>query len=250
MSDWKDRLAEVDDDYLVGLSNKGIVKRAYKDKGEVAAAVQSMGEEASVKVGEETVTVRYPLAESKCSCPSRSMCRHVVQAILVLKESCLSKEATRDGAAGDEVPQAQGGEAGGDTDTALRGEVPQAQGGEAGGDTGTALKREAGISAGSVQESREYAAGAEAQKKSPENGSGIAENTAVWKEINAYPFERLKKVLGTRQFQSFVNQAAAGIQPAVRSSSVVTVQLPRQEHTVKLLSPLEYSTCSCHKKEM
>ena len=113
MSDWKDRLAEVDDDYLVGLSNKGIVKRAYKDKGEVAAAVQSMGEEASVKVGEETVTVRYPLAESKCSCPSRSMCRHVVQAILVLKESCLSKEATRDGAAGDEVPQAQGGEAGG-----------------------------------------------------------------------------------------------------------------------------------------
>lgn len=250
MSDWKDRLAEVDDDYLVGLSNKGIVKRAYKDKGEVAAAVQSMGEEASVKVGEETVTVRYPLAESKCSCPSRSMCRHVVQAILVLKESCLSKEATRDGAAGDEVPQAQGGETGGDTDTALRGEVPQAQGGEAGGDTGTALKREAGISAGSVQESREYAAGAEAQKKSPENGSGIAENTAVWKEINAYPFERLKKVLGTRQFQSFVNQAAAGIQPAVRSSSVVTVQLPRQEHTVKLLSPLEYSTCSCHKKEM
>ena len=53
MSDWKDRLAEVDDDYLIGLSNKGIVKRAYKDKGEVAAQVQSTGEEASVAVGEE-----------------------------------------------------------------------------------------------------------------------------------------------------------------------------------------------------
>ena len=35
--DWKDRLEDIDDDYLVGLSNKGIVKRAYKDKEEVAA---------------------------------------------------------------------------------------------------------------------------------------------------------------------------------------------------------------------
>ena len=47
----------MDDDYLIGLSNKGIVKRAYKDKGEVAAQVQSTGEEASVAVGEETVTL-------------------------------------------------------------------------------------------------------------------------------------------------------------------------------------------------
>ena len=26
MSIWKDRLADIDDDYLIGLSNKGIVK--------------------------------------------------------------------------------------------------------------------------------------------------------------------------------------------------------------------------------
>ena len=37
--DWKDRLEDIDDDYLVGLSNKGIVKRAYKDKEEVAAQI-------------------------------------------------------------------------------------------------------------------------------------------------------------------------------------------------------------------
>lgn len=29
--DWRQSLAGVDEDYLVGISNKGIVKRAYKD---------------------------------------------------------------------------------------------------------------------------------------------------------------------------------------------------------------------------
>ena len=86
--DWKAVLEDVDDDYLIGLSNKGIVKRAYKDKGETAAEIGEAGQEAVVKVGTETVTVRFPLGESKCTCPSRSMCRHVVHAILVLQESC------------------------------------------------------------------------------------------------------------------------------------------------------------------
>ena len=31
MSDWQRAFGEIDDDYLTGISNKGIVKRAYKD---------------------------------------------------------------------------------------------------------------------------------------------------------------------------------------------------------------------------
>ena len=34
MEDWKEILREADEDYLIGISNKGIVKRAYKDKEE------------------------------------------------------------------------------------------------------------------------------------------------------------------------------------------------------------------------
>ena len=30
MDEWRERLAGIDDDYLIGISNKGIVKRAYK----------------------------------------------------------------------------------------------------------------------------------------------------------------------------------------------------------------------------
>ncbi len=180
MDVWRERLAGVDDEYLIGLSNKGIVKRAYKDKEEIPAEIGAAGEEATVKINEETVTVRYPLGESRCTCPSRSICRHVVQAILVLRENCL-REGT-------------------EADTCLQEETE-----------------------------------AEA---------------SVREEINAYPLSRLKKALGSRYFQSFVNQAAAGIRPAIQYSTVITVQLPEQEMIVKLLFPLEYSSCTCRKKEL
>ena len=88
--DWKQILDAVDDDYLVGISNKGIVKRAYKDKEELGATAQIVMEEEAtesvVTVGGETVKICYPLGESKCSCPSRSICRHVVLGILLAKE--------------------------------------------------------------------------------------------------------------------------------------------------------------------
>ena len=64
----------------------------------------------------------------------------------------------------------------------------------------------------------------------------------------------LKKALGSRRQQNFINLAAAGVRPKIRYSSVITVELPFQEFsekiTVKLLWPLEYSSCTCHKKEL
>lgn len=195
MSDWKSRLADVDDDYLVGISNKGIVKRAYKDKEEAAAEIVSMEEEASVQVGEETVTVCFPLGESKCTCPSRSICRHVIQAILTLREHCVTEE-----------PSSSGGE------EAAPEEVPQ------------------------------------------EEDMQTDASSKICKEINEYPLAPLKKVLGNKQLQTLVNQVMSGITPQIQYASVVTVRLLAQEAgseiVVKLLSPIEYSACTCHKKEM
>ena len=39
MSDWQSTLQEIDDDYLIGISNKGIVKRAYKDMETISCEV-------------------------------------------------------------------------------------------------------------------------------------------------------------------------------------------------------------------
>jgi len=92
--DWKQILDAVDDDYLIGISNKGIVKRAYKDKQESTESmtvVENCSTELKLSVGGETVNICYPLGESKCSCPSRSICRHVVLGILLAKEQMETK---------------------------------------------------------------------------------------------------------------------------------------------------------------
>lgn len=57
--DWRQSLAGVDEDYLVGISNKGIVKRAYKDleaagsETQVAAGLDWSAQELTVAAGEK-----------------------------------------------------------------------------------------------------------------------------------------------------------------------------------------------------
>ena len=78
-------IKSADDEYLTGLTNKGTVKRAYKDMETAEISAEYGESEIIVSVGEEKCTIKEPLAESKCSCPSRSICRHIITAILWLK---------------------------------------------------------------------------------------------------------------------------------------------------------------------
>ncbi len=172
MEDWKEILREADEDYLIGISNKGIVKRAYKDKEEGNYEVLSFGSDAIVRVGGENVQIKSPLGDSICSCPSRSICRHVVLGILALKER-------------------------------MEKQVSEKQGLE--------------------------------QK--------------VREEIAGYPLSSIRRVLSGRQFQDAVSHMKAAQGGNIRYSSTVTVELPWMGQKVKLLSPLAYSSCTCHKKE-
>lgn len=324
MSEWKNRLAEVDDDYLIGLANKGIVKRAYKDKEETVAEVVKLEEDAEVKVGGETVLVRYPIGESKCSCPSRSICRHVVLAILVLREAMEGEEAREEAAeetekvgetkearkeAAEETEKVrETEEAAGEIEKAtetkeVRKEVEretektrsikevrkEAVGKtEKAGETKEVRKesaeetekaketeearKEVAEKARETKEARKEEAGEEKEiqgKEIQEKGNlqkGNLQSTAkmqhkenelvskkknekLLEEICSYPLKALKKTLGVRNFQSFISQMKAGIRPEIQYSSIITVKLPQQDMTVKLLSPLAYSSCTCHKKE-
>ncbi|MDE6313023.1 MAG: SWIM zinc finger family protein [Lachnospiraceae bacterium] len=83
----KKALQNVDDDYLTALSNKGILKRAYKDLEQVLVTAKIETEKAELMVGEESCTILPVLADSTCSCPSRSICRHIVTGILWLKQN-------------------------------------------------------------------------------------------------------------------------------------------------------------------
>lgn len=187
--DWKQILVVADDDYLVGISNKGIVKRAYKDKEEVNNTVPEtlqIGEEQlELQLETETVRICYPLAESKCSCPSRSICRHVVLGILLAREQ-IEKQADK-------------GEAGKGAD------IPE-----------------------------------------PEKAS----EEPVKEELRTYPLKPLLRAVGIKKVRTLMNRMLAGEAPDIQETSIVTVRLPDDDMVVKLVSPLVYATCTCHKKEL
>lgn len=187
MDTLKALIQNVDDDYLIGLSNKGTVKRANKDLEQETPVLTWQGEEAQVALKEETCVIRAPLGESKCSCPSRSICRHIVTAVLWMK-----KEMGR--------------------------------------------------------ENEENPAGQTDDRQETE--AVLEESHSTLEEILAFPVERLKRACGTRRYGQLLAHIRAGELPPMEESSIITVVLPWENATVKLLEPFVYSTCTCHSKEL
>lgn len=190
MDELKKIISHADDDYLTGLCNKGTVKRAYKDLEQEDLSVAWSGAQAEVKLKEETCTIRLPLGESSCSCPSRSICRHTITAILWLKQE-IEKE--------------------------LQGETKES----------------------AAKETKE-----DSQKNDVEQGPGL------FTELLELPADRLKKACKGRRYQQFLDHVRTGELPPLKESSVVTVTLPWEKATVKLLEPFAYSTCTCKSREL
>lgn len=260
MADWRQSLAGVDEDYLVGISNKGIVKRAYKDLeaegSQVHAAVSGLdqnAQELTVAAGGETVTIRFPLGESRCSCPSRSICRHVVMAILLAQRAVADGDNGTDGDGGcdgQNIGEAEsiGLNAQSAEETESRDLSTQNAGETERRDTGDhCAKRSEGASSDS--QAMEKTEGSVSSKGNPnDNNSSLGQ--LVWQEILAQPRKPLLRAMGSKGLRRLVTAMEAENMPQVERGTVVRIQLPGQDMTVKLLSPLEYSTCTCHKKEL
>lgn len=174
-------LSQVDDDYLIGLSNKGIVKRAYKDLENAAVSIENEAETIAVLVDDVTCRLTLPIGESTCTCPSRSMCKHIVMAVLFAKEKFA-------------------------------------------GETSDKLEVD--------------------EKTQPEK------KPADFTELLEYPISAIKKQLGISKLKTIYEHIAMENKASIDESSIVTVGLADEGMTVKLLVPIEYSTCSCHKKEL
>jgi len=81
-------LAAFDDGALAALASPGLLARARKDLArERPSAVDEAEDRLLVRVGAETTFLRVPPAESSCSCPAGLICRHVLAALLLLKEA-------------------------------------------------------------------------------------------------------------------------------------------------------------------
>lgn len=189
MEELKTLLRQVDDDYLMGISNKGIVKRAYKDLLKEHPEVLWQGEEAKVSLAEATCILRAPLGESSCSCPSRSICRHVITSVLWLRQML----------PGDPAKEAESGEDG---------------------------------------------------QKSPDCTETRQEVERILGEVLELSPEKLVRICGSRRMERFFANIQADGLPSVKESSVVTIELPWEQVTVKLLDPFAHSACTCHSREL
>lgn len=226
--EWKNLLELVTEDYLVGLTNKGIVKRAIKD---LESAAISLKEEETVLIAdveEVTVTLRNPLGESKCTCPSRSICKHIVMAVLYAKE--YGMEQTFKGQDGSEPIDPENN--------------PDSM------DTGDKTAKGAEISDKQEEIIIKQEENQKWKVETEGTGNVISElEQELFKTIINYPLTKLKKTIGDKKYQNLLHGIRQGIHPDIAVSSIVTVFFPDTGITVRLLEPVEYSSCSCHKKE-
>ena len=68
MEELKRLLIQAGDEYLTGLSNRGMVKRAYKDLEQETPEVSWNGNEAEVRLKDAVCRIKVPLGDSACSC--------------------------------------------------------------------------------------------------------------------------------------------------------------------------------------
>ena len=278
MSALRELLADTDDDYLVGISNKGIVKRAYKDLEGTSPTVTWEEETASVSIGEESCQIRMPLGESSCSCPSRSICRHVVSAILWLKAQDTEVQEETQVAGSVEAGKKAGEEK---TEKEKRAETVEKAEKEKRAETvekaekekraETVEKTEKEKRAKTVEKTeKEKNAGAEKSavvkeevksekntktEKKTQRGKSAEDkdkqkSPAPKKELLEVPLKKLRTACGTKRYRLFCQKLKAAEKPELVETSTITVTFPKEEIKVKLLEPLSYSTCSCHSKEL
>ena len=236
----KQMLTQADDEYLTGLCNKGTVKRAYKDLDQETPAAVWSETGAEVTLKEAVCTIRMPLGESTCTCPSRSICRHIITAILYLKNS---QRNTAESSAQEAGPESIKAEVKSDTS-----EKPDAS------EEPSTMKKP-GVSEGINTPEKSNTSDTSAEPESKEKSSEIqsdksALTQALEQELLTYPLQKLKRACGNKRYNELLHYLKSGEQPEFQEGTVITVKVPWEAFTVKLLSPLEYSTCSCKSKEL
>ncbi|MDS0527658.1 hypothetical protein NNC19_18370 [Clostridium sp. SHJSY1] len=88
LSKLKSYILSINDEYLIGVTNKGIFNRASKDLNS-GAAVKITVEEEAVKCelpDGNVCSINEDIQAFKCSCPSRSICKHTVMSYLYVKQ--------------------------------------------------------------------------------------------------------------------------------------------------------------------
>lgn len=77
-----------EESFLVTLANKGLYKRAQKDFAALEnCTIESISEGLKVSWDDIVVQLRQNVAESQCSCPSKTICKHILMAVLATAQA-------------------------------------------------------------------------------------------------------------------------------------------------------------------
>lgn len=89
LKEFKCRLDCIDEGYLIGISNKGTYNRALKDLGKNPDVKVSIGDTAvSCEFADgNTCTLVADIKQWKCTCPSKSICKHVIMGLVYLRQN-------------------------------------------------------------------------------------------------------------------------------------------------------------------
>jgi len=81
-------LAALDDDALAALANRGLLRRARKDLESNPPTILKVEENSiSLQVSDAVVTVPELPSHSHCSCPAAGICRHILAALVYVREA-------------------------------------------------------------------------------------------------------------------------------------------------------------------
>ncbi|MFI8707966.1 SWIM zinc finger family protein [Bacillus sp. NPDC077411] len=90
-------LSSIDETYLIAMSNKGTYKRAIKDLAAVANVKMDVEENAAQIQFDDEITVTFTgdIRSYSCTCDARSICKHVIMALLEAKKMYEGEEETK-----------------------------------------------------------------------------------------------------------------------------------------------------------
>lgn len=215
MSELRKLLASIDDEYLIGMSNKGILKRSHKDlEAECPEIVETeqgiLGRWEGVEV-----CLKLPLTESTCTCPSHGTCKHVIMTILAAKRA-------------QETGGAQG------PSEAASGQGAAAADGEKGA-----------VNVAGGQETSETAS--RQVVSDAREGGGESESQRLEFDVS---LDVLRKAVSEKEFCKIAEELKNGPKLQILYGAMVTVREEEAGTVVKLTTPLEHSSCTCHNQKL